>query len=151
MLISYFCPGVQLMCGVTVHWYTGKTQVSVANIFLVRSGTWCLLTLLSAGILSGLNLCGSCRCWHRPCVFMFIHPVASGRPVSSEFSTSSDSWSFPHPFFHIDPWALREGFDDDIPFRTDWHKIPLSADCPVVGLHVCPRLRQEAALLMSAK
>lgn len=45
-------------------------KLSVANSFLIRSGTSCPLPELSAGIVSGLNLCRYCAHGHRLCEFL---------------------------------------------------------------------------------
>lgn len=46
---------------------------------------------------------------------------------------------FPLPFY-IDPWALREGFDENIPFMTECFKVSDSAHCLVVDLCVFPSI-----------
>lgn len=149
MLVSYFCPGVQLMCGVTVYWYTGENQFSLPSRYQLQISSWSGVGL---GDHLPFLLLGFCLVWI--CAGLVC---ADTVPVCSCLSIPlclEDLYPPPirhHPFFHIDPWALREGLDDDIPFRTVWPKISLSVDCPVVGLHAGLRLRQEVAILMSAK
>ena len=69
------CPAVWVILPVTLCWrklISSSQQVSIANSFLDRGGTLCPVSLFSARILSGLNLCRSCVRSHRLCVFIRV-------------------------------------------------------------------------------
>lgn len=67
-------------------------QLSVVNSFLARSGTWCLLALLCARIVSDLN--------YQSLGSMCICPVVSWNAVSLKSFITSGSYSRPSPLLY---------------------------------------------------
>lgn len=95
------------------NWFSFSQQMSTANNFLVRGRTLCLLPLLGAGLLSGLNLCRSWACYHSLCDLMFVR-VCTDVPLSVLVRLED---AFPRstppplalPVSLLDPWAERGG------------------------------------------
>lgn len=78
---------------VTLHWrkhFSNVSEYQLQIAFWLKAGYPCLLPTLSAGPLSGFNLCGPCACCHCLCKFLCasVPPVVSRRHVL---------WSHPLP------------------------------------------------------
>lgn len=97
------CVGLPCSVGYT-QWHTfGKNLFSLPSRFqLVMGGNLCLLCLLSAGILPGLNLCRTRACCHSLCEFMVFSPVVSWKYCF--IGVVHQLW-----LLGIDPQALRGG------------------------------------------
>lgn len=90
------------------NWVSLSLQVSIANSFLVWSRTLCLLTSLSAGLLSGLNLHKSPVCCQNLCEFPCVSSVVSR--ICCLLGVTSGSYNRAFCLFSfIEPWALRRG------------------------------------------
>lgn len=103
------------------NWFSHCQLVSITNSFLNMGGSLCSLHPLSVGI-------------KFPWIFqvcmlplsLWVHVfnvVVFGRccflGIIHHFRLLESSCFV----FHIDYWALREGFDEDIPFRIKWFKV----------------------------
>lgn len=106
-------------------------------------------SFLSAGILSGFNLCRCSLCCHSLSEFMYASVLLCLEgTVSFESSTISDFYYLPASSSTKIFKSWKKGFDEDIPFRTE---CPQSLYSPVVGLCVNSHLLQEASLMKIEK
>lgn len=72
----WICPGVWLRFSI------GKKLICpfpVAKRFLVWGGVFIPLLLLRDGVMSGVNLCRHCACYHSLSNFIWISPAVSNK------------------------------------------------------------------------
>lgn len=98
-------------------------MVSIAYIFLLKSGILCPFTALSAGILSSLILFDSCILPKHLWVHLCTSPFVSGRHKSLGIIHQLWASQYFCFLFYIDTWAWRKEFDEDTSLVTKCPKI----------------------------